>query len=80
MKKHLWMCDTIGEQKQWILDKLLEGETITDAGMFIDGIADPQKIIRQLRKEGHPIVTVYVPLTDATGTVHPKCLAWRTKQ
>ncbi|MDM7321751.1 MAG: hypothetical protein P3W87_000355 [Gammaproteobacteria bacterium] len=69
-------CNTFSQQKAWCEGRLLSNETLTYPQIFLGG-ADPERILRALRKEGLPIKTVYVETVDAAGHVHPKTLAWR---
>ncbi|MCX8016519.1 MAG: hypothetical protein N2690_01255 [Rhodocyclaceae bacterium] len=60
----------------WVRQALQQGRTLTDPGLFVAG-ADGVRIMRQLRREGMPIKTVYIKTVDASGTAHPRTLAWR---
>lgn len=77
--KKLYQCESFQEQKAWVREKLLEGATLTDPFLFLAG-ADPDRIIRALRRDGLPIKTVRVRTIDAAGAEHPRTLAWRIEQ
>lgn len=76
MKTRLYQCETFDQQKKWCADRLMDGCTLTDPQIFLGG-ANPDRIIRALRKDGMDIRTVYVKTIDAAGRVHKKTLAWR---
>ena len=76
LPKNLWQCDTKEEQIAWCKAQLEAGKTLTDPGIFLAG-AEPDRIIRTLRRRGMPIKTCYVKTVDAGGNVHSRTLAWR---
>ena len=76
MKKHLWQCDTFAEQKAWCKAQFELGRTLTDPGIWLGG-ADPDRVVRALRRNGMPLKTCRVVAIDAAGERHPKTLAWR---
>lgn len=75
--KYLWQCKDLDQQLAWCEAALLAGRTLSDPGLFLGG-ADPDKVIRRLRKK-HKIKTVRVPRTDAAGVVH-KVLGWQIEK
>lgn len=77
--KKLFECPSFKEQKDWARKRLLEGKTLTDPELWLGG-ADPDRVIRALRRQGLPIETCRVRTIDAAGQVHPKTLAWRLKK
>jgi hypothetical protein len=77
--KKLWQCETFAEQVDWCRLRLLEGHTLTDPAIWLGG-AEPDSVIRALRKEGLAIETIRVKTVDAAGEVHPKTLAWRCQK
>lgn len=74
----LWQCKSFDEQVLWVRTKLQAGATLSDPGIWLGG-ADPDKIIRKLRRDGMDIETVKVELKDAADEVHKDVLAWRLK-
>jgi hypothetical protein len=59
--------DTEADRKERVRQALLRGRTLTDPGLWIGGIRDPQKLIARLRKDGMQIETTYVRTVDAAG-------------
>ncbi len=76
--KHLWQCETFAQQKAWCRQQFELGRTLTDPGIWLAG-ADPDAIIRALRRAGMPLQTCYVKTVDAADVEHPRTLAWRLK-
>lgn len=74
--KHLWQCESFAEQKAWCKARFESGTTLSDPHIWLGG-ADPDKIVRALRRDGMPLETCRVTTIDAAGTAHPKTLAWR---
>ena len=72
----LWQCNTFAEQKAWCLSQFEAGRTLTDPQIWIGG-ADPDKVVRALRRDGVPLKTCYVKTIDAAGGIHRRTLAWR---
>lgn len=75
--KYLWECKTLKEQKQVCLKLLQAGKVLTDIDIWLGG-ADPDEIIKALRKDGVPLESCYVSRYDASDT-RRKVLAWRIK-
>lgn len=75
--KHLWQCQNLDEQVAWCEARPLAGATLSDPGLFVGG-ADPDKVIRRLRKK-HDIMTVRTERKDAAGTVH-KVIGWKIRK
>jgi len=75
LPRKLWQCQDFGEQVRWVEAALNAGKTLSDPGLFLGG-ADPDAIIRRLRKAGLAIKTVHVPTRDADGELH-RSVAWR---
>ncbi|TXH15838.1 MAG: hypothetical protein E6R03_06510 [Hyphomicrobiaceae bacterium] len=74
--KHLWQCQNLDEQVAWCEARLLAGATLSDPGIWLGG-ADPDTVIRQLRKK-HDIQTVRCERKDAAGTTH-KVTGWKLR-
>lgn len=71
----LYRCKTFEEQCLWVRRQLELGRTLTDPGIWLAG-AEPDTIMRALRKAGLAIKTVKKAITDAAGD-RQRVLAWR---
>lgn len=76
--RKLYQCDTFDDQVTWCRSALEAGKTLTDPGVWVAG-ADPDKIIRHLRRKGMPIDTLRVKVKDAAGETHA-VPAWRIRR
>lgn len=74
----LYQCKSFDQQCAWVQAQLERGRTLTDPGIWLGG-ADPDKVIRFLRKKGLAIKTVRKATVDAAGERHSS-VAWRLYQ
>ena len=74
--KYLWQCQTGDAQAAWIERALRAGRTVSDSGLWLGGVGNPQSLIARMRKSGLQIQTTTKRIVDAAGEVHND-LAWR---
>lgn len=60
----------------WVRAALLAGFTVSDTGMWVAGVDNPQGLVRKLRKEGMAVLTTRKRLQDCEGVWYND-LAWR---
>lgn len=73
----LWQCKDFESQCLWVATRLNEGRTLSDPGIWLGG-ADPDAVIRKLRKDGLDIETTRVRVVDAADEEHLS-IAWRLR-
>lgn len=66
----LYQARTKQEQKAWIRQALLDGHTLTDPDLWVAGVDDPARLIRELRREGLAVQTQKYSVRDAAGVSH----------
>lgn len=64
------------DKAEWVVAALKAGCTLSDSGMWLGGVDNPQGLIRQLRKQGMGITTTRKRVQDAAGEYHND-LAWK---
>ncbi len=69
-------CVTVEQQSAWIERALRAGRVVSDSGLWLGGVARPERVIAQLRKAGCPISTTKKRVVDAANEVHMD-LAWQ---
>lgn len=75
--KMLRDCATPEDQLGWVKRRLDAGETLTDTGLWMAGLAGGWHLIHRLRRLGTAIEDVTFTRNDRSGRPHPNTRGWR---
>jgi hypothetical protein len=67
----LWQCKHFTEQKAWCRRQIEAGHILTDPQIWLGG-AEPENVIRALRRSGMKIETCRVKTIDAAGVIQKR--------
>lgn len=77
-QRKLWQCKSLEDQLAWMEKALDAGMTLTDSGLFLGGVDNPEGAIERLIAKGVDIERTTKKVVDAAEIEHDD-LAWRVK-